>query len=54
MNIIDVDARMEVYGVRTFESEPLRDVFRILEQVYGCDIVFDDDRTASGPLTVRT
>lgn len=46
VNIIDVDARMEVYGVRTFESEPLRDVFRILEQVYGCDIVFDDDRTA--------
>lgn len=25
VNIIDVDARMEVYGVRTFESEPLRD-----------------------------
>ncbi len=46
INIVDVDARMEVYGSRTFESEPLRNVFRLLEHVYGCTISFADDRIA--------
>lgn len=42
INIVDIDARMEVYGFRTFDGEPLHNVFRLLEHVYGCDISFDD------------
>ena len=44
VNIIEVDAQLEIYGQRFFDAEPLGDVVNSLEQVYDCRISFTDAR----------
>ena len=44
MNIVEVDAELEVFGQRYFDTEPLGSVVNSLEQVYDCRISFSDAR----------
>ena len=44
VNIIEVDAELEVFGKRFFDAEPLGTVINALEQVYDCRISFTDAR----------
>lgn len=45
VNIVDVDAELEVFGQRYFDMEPLGTVVNSLEQIYNCRISFNDART---------
>ena len=44
VNIVEVDAELEVFGQRYFDTEPLGAVVNTLEQVYNCRISFTDAR----------
>ncbi|MBQ7311116.1 MAG: DUF4974 domain-containing protein [Alistipes sp.] len=44
VNIVEVDAELEVFGQRYFDTEPLGSVVNSLEQVYDCRISFSDAR----------
>ena len=44
VNIIEVDAELEVFGQRYFDMEPLGSVINALEQVYDCRVSFSDAR----------
>jgi ferric-dicitrate binding protein FerR (iron transport regulator) len=42
--VTEVDASMEIFGTKTFECETLADVAGVLEELYGCEITFADER----------
>ena len=44
VNVVEVDAELEVFGQRCFDMEPLGKVIGSLEQVYDCRISFADAR----------
>lgn len=44
VNIVEVDAELEVFGQRYFDMEPLGAVINSLEQFYDCRISFSDAR----------
>lgn len=47
VNIVEVDAELEVFGQRYFQTEPLGSVINSLEQIYNCRISFTDARMES-------
>jgi hypothetical protein len=42
MNIVEVDARLEIFGERYFNTEKLDYVINSLEHIYNCKISFSD------------
>ena len=44
MNIVEVDARLDIFGERYFNSEKLAYVINSLEHIYNCKISFTDYR----------